>query len=131
MIRFVLRCIIWNTAEVPCDDISITGERTSDIYLKGWLQGLEEDKQETDIHYNSMNGDGNFNWRFTYDFDYLTTEQNLVVKKKEHFWSLDQTEIKLPPVFTIQVWDNDKFSAVKSNLDILTSLIFIIIIIDV
>ena len=78
-----------------------------------------------------MNGDGNFNWRFTYDFDYLTTEQNLVVKKKEHFWSLDQTEIKLPPVFTIQVWDNDKFSAVKSNFDILTNLIFTIIIIDV
>ncbi len=98
---------------MPCDDISITGERTSDIYLKGWLQGLEEDKQETDIHYNSMNGDGNFNWRFTYDFDYLTTEQNLVVKKREHFWSLDETEIKLPPVLTIQVWDNDKFSAVN------------------
>ncbi len=58
-----------------------------------------------------MNGDGNFNWRFVFDFDYLATEQNLVVKKKEHFWSLDETEIKLPPVLTIQVWDNDKFSA--------------------
>jgi hypothetical protein len=37
----------------------------------------------------------------------------LVVKKKEHFWSLDETEIKIPPMLTLQVWDNDKFSAVS------------------
>jgi hypothetical protein len=35
---------------VPLDDVSITGEKMSDIYVKGWLQGLEEDKQKTDIH---------------------------------------------------------------------------------
>ncbi len=84
----------------------------SDIYLKGWLQGLEEDKQTTDIHYRSMDGDGNFNWRFTFEFDYLSSEQYMVVKKKDNFWSLDYTDVKLPPVLNIQVWDNDKFSAV-------------------
>ena len=109
--KYQLRCIVWNTSEVPCDDISITGEKMSDIYVKGWLQGLEEDRQETDVHYRSMDGDGNFNWRFTFDFNYLAAEQNLVVKKKEHFWSLDDTETKMPPVLTIQIWDNDKFSA--------------------
>jgi len=107
-----LRCVVWNTSEVPCDDVSITGERMSDIYVQGWLQGLEEDKQKTDVHYRSMDGEGNFNWRFAFDFLYLPAEQNLVVKKKEHFWSLDETQTKLPPIFTIQIWDNDKFSAV-------------------
>jgi hypothetical protein len=85
----------------------------SDIYLKGWMQGLEEDVQSTDIHYRSMDGEGNFNWRYVFEFDYLPAEQNMVIKKKEHFWSLDETETKIPPVFTIQIWDNDKFSAVN------------------
>jgi myoferlin len=112
--KYVLRCIVWNTSEVPCDDIeAITGEAMSDIYLKGWLQGLEDDKQRTDVHYRSMDGDGNFNWRFCFDFDYLPAEQNICVNKKEHFWSLDETSQKLPPVLSIQIWDNDKFSAVN------------------
>jgi hypothetical protein len=97
---------------VPCDDVSITGEKMSDIYVKGWLQGLESDKQKTDIHYRSLDGDGNFNWRFVFDFNCIPAEQCIVVKKKEHFWSLDETETKVPPILTFQIWDNDKFSAV-------------------
>lgn len=109
----MLRCVVWNTSEVPCvDDDILSGEKTSDIYVTGWLQGLDEDKQSTDIHYRSMDGDGNFNWRFTFDFNYLPAEQNIVIKKKEHFWSLDETELKVPPILNIQIWDNDKFSAV-------------------
>lgn len=104
---------MWNTAEVPCDDVSLTGELMSDIYVKGWIQGLENDKQSTDIHYRSMDGDGNFNWRFVYDFEYLPSEENIFIKKKDHIWSLDETIVKLPPVLTFQVWDNDKFSAVS------------------
>jgi dysferlin len=67
-IRYSLRCIIWNTREVPFDDLSITREKMSDIYVKGWLQGIESDKQRTDVHYRSMDGDGYFNWRFVFDF---------------------------------------------------------------
>lgn len=33
--RFFLRCIIWNTKDVLLDDLSITGEKMSDIYVKG------------------------------------------------------------------------------------------------
>jgi len=35
----------------------------------------------------------------------------MVVRKKEHFWSLDETEFKMPLTLMIQIWDNDKFSA--------------------
>ena len=93
--------------------MSLTGEVMSDIYVKGWIQGLENDKQATDIHYRSMDGDGNFNWRFVYDFEYLPSEENIFIKKKDHIWSLDETIVKLPPVLTLQIWDNDKFSAVS------------------
>ncbi|XP_071507429.1 myoferlin-like [Diadema antillarum] len=108
--KFQLRCVIWNTVDVILDETSITGERMSDIYVKGWLAGQDE-KQETDVHYRSLNGEGNFNWRFVFDMDYIPPERVLVVKRKEHFWSVSATEIRVPPTFVIQIWDNDKFSA--------------------
>jgi len=59
----------------------------------------------------SLGGEGNFNWRFVFPFDYLPEEQNVIIMKKEHFWSLDKTESKVPAVLVLQLWDNDKFSA--------------------
>uniref|UniRef100_A0A8C3W280 Myoferlin n=1 Tax=Catagonus wagneri TaxID=51154 RepID=A0A8C3W280_9CETA len=108
--RYYLRVIIWNTKDVILDEKSITGEDMSDIYVKGWIPGNEENKQKTDVHYRSLDGEGNFNWRFVFPFDYLPAEQLCIVAKKEHFWSIDQTEFRLPPRLIIQIWDNDKFS---------------------
>ncbi|XP_058637228.1 dysferlin isoform X8 [Onychostoma macrolepis] len=108
--KFFMRCIIWNTRDVILDDVSVTGEKMSDIYVKGWMHGHEENKQKTDVHYRSMGGEGNFNWRFLFPFHYLPAEQLCAIDKKEHFWSLDKVETKLPPKLTIQIWDNDKFS---------------------
>ncbi|XP_036428178.1 myoferlin isoform X2 [Colossoma macropomum] len=108
--KYVLRVIIWNTTNVILDETSITGERMSDIYVKGWMPGKEEDKQKTDVHYRSLDGDGNFNWRFVFEFEYLPAEQLCLVSKKEHFWNLDKTEFRIPPQLIIQIWDNDKFS---------------------
>ena len=34
----------------------------------------------------------------------------MVIKKKQHFYSLTKTEVHVPPRFTMQVWDNDLFS---------------------
>ncbi|XP_020856833.1 dysferlin isoform X8 [Phascolarctos cinereus] len=108
--RFLLRCIIWNTKDVILDDISITGEKMSDIYVKGWMLGFEEHKQKTDVHYRSLGGEGNFNWRFIFPFDYIPAEQMCAVSKKEHFWSLDKMECRMPANVIFQIWDNDKFS---------------------
>uniref|UniRef100_A0A8C9J8V7 Dysferlin n=1 Tax=Panthera tigris altaica TaxID=74533 RepID=A0A8C9J8V7_PANTA len=108
--RFFLRCIIWNTKDVILDDLSITGEKMSDIYVKGWMVGFEEHKQKTDVHYRSLGGEGNFNWRFIFPFDYLPAEQVCTVSKKDAFWRLDKTESKIPARVIFQIWDNDKFS---------------------
>ncbi|XP_047438036.1 dysferlin isoform X2 [Mugil cephalus] len=108
--KFFLRCIIWNTSDVILDDISISGEKMSDIYVKGWLDGHEFNKQKTDVHYRSLGGEGNFNYRFLFPFHYLPAEQLCVIDRKEHFWSVDKAETKLVPRLTIQIWDNDKFS---------------------
>ncbi|CAB1341784.1 unnamed protein product, partial [Coregonus sp. 'balchen'] len=108
--RYFLRAIVWNTTDVILDETSITGEEMSDIYVKGWMPGMEEDKQKTDVHYRSLDGDGSFNWRFVFGFDYLPAEQLCLVSRKEHFWNLDQTEFRTPPKLIVQIWDNDKFS---------------------
>ncbi|NXD70995.1 DYSF protein, partial [Eolophus roseicapillus] len=87
-----------------------SGSSCNVFALCSWLVGHEENKQKTDVHYRSMGGEGNFNWRFIFPFDYLPAEQMCYVAKKEHFWSLDKTENKIPPQLIFQIWDNDKFS---------------------
>ena len=57
-----------------------------------------------------MDGEGNFNWRFVYDFSYFPAERCISIKKNEHFWSYDATELKMPPILNLQIWDNDKFT---------------------
>ncbi|KAL8184971.1 UNVERIFIED_CONTAM: hypothetical protein K2H54_033720, partial [Gekko kuhli] len=109
---YELRVIIWNTDEVVLeDDAFMTGEKMSDIYVRGWLKGQQEDKQDTDVHYHSLTGEGNFNWRYIFPFDYLAAEEKIVISKKESMFSWDETEYKIPARLTLQVWDADHFSA--------------------
>ncbi|KER29905.1 hypothetical protein T265_13290, partial [Opisthorchis viverrini] len=108
--EYELRVIVWNTEEVILQETSVTGEKMSDIYVKGWLAGVDE-RQMTDVHYRSLDGEGNFNWRFVFPFFYLPAENTVVIKRKEHFWSLDTTERRVRPSLIMQVWDNDLFSA--------------------
>jgi hypothetical protein len=49
-----------------------------------------------------MDGEGNFNWRFVYDFFCIYQRKDCIsVKKKEHFWSYDATELTIPPVVNV------------------------------
>lgn len=38
--------------------------------------------QKTDIHYQSLTGEGIFNWRFIFTLDYLVAEQMCVLSEK-------------------------------------------------
>jgi len=75
-----------------------------------WLKG-PEDCQYTDIHYRSLTGEGNFNWRFIFPFEYLVAEEKIVISRKESLFSWDETECKIPARLELQVWDADHFSA--------------------
>ncbi|XP_074657543.1 otoferlin-like [Tubulanus polymorphus] len=109
---YELRVIVWNTDEVELNDSSfLTGEKSSDIFVKSFLIGQGDDEQMTDIHYNSFTGEGNFNWRFVYPFDFLKCEDKIVVKKKESLFSIDETEYKVPAVLNMTVWDADLISS--------------------
>lgn len=110
--RFQLRVIIYNTEDVILDDVNpLTGEKTSDIYVRGFLCDHVSEAQSTDVHYRSMNGEGKFNWRFIFDFDYLPSEEMIVYRRKEHAFALQAIEHRMEPIFTLQCWDADVVSA--------------------
>ncbi|XP_019510714.1 PREDICTED: fer-1-like protein 4 [Hipposideros armiger] len=111
-ISYELRVIIWNTEDVVLDDVNpLTGEMSSDIYVKSWVKGLEHDKQETDVHFNSLTGEGNFNWRFVFHFDYLPTEREVTIRRRPGPFALEEAEFRQPAVLVLQVWDYDRISA--------------------
>lgn len=43
---------------------------------------MKDEKQQTDVHYRSLTGEGNFNWRFVFPFQYQKAEEKIVIKKK-------------------------------------------------
>ena len=50
--RYELRCIVWNADGVVLEDTNpLTGEASSDIFVKGYMYGPEIDEQNTDTHY--------------------------------------------------------------------------------
>ncbi|XP_055621532.1 otoferlin-like [Toxorhynchites rutilus septentrionalis] len=106
---FELRVIVWNTQDVILDEKNIFGKKMSDIYIKCWLQDVE-DAQFTDIHYRSLDGTGNFNWRMIFPFHYSSSETMMIIAHKKSFYEQLETEQKVPPLLTVQVWDNDLFS---------------------
>ena len=53
--------------------------------------------------------DSYFLARFVFPFEYLPAEEVMLIKKKDHFFSLDKHEEKHSVVFIVQIWDNDIF----------------------
>lgn len=106
--KFLVVCVC---VSMSWQIISFWRSLKSHICLHRWLKGQQEDKQDTDVHYHSLTGEGNFNWRFVFPFEYLVAEEKIVISKKESMFSWDETEYKIPPRLTLQVWDADHFSA--------------------
>ena len=50
--------------------------KVTDI-IRRFLKGPTDDAQQTDVHYRSLTGEGNFNWRFVFPFDYLVAEEKV------------------------------------------------------
>ncbi|KAK2574260.1 Fer-1-like protein 4 [Acropora cervicornis] len=59
----------------------------------------------------SLTGEGNFNWRFVFPFQYQKAEERIVITRKASFFSWDESEEKVPARLHLQVWDADAFSA--------------------
>nr|XP_031532352.1 dysferlin [Vicugna pacos] len=118
--RFFLRCIIWNTKDVLLDDLSITGEKMSDIYVKGgrspgcsrrlckviisrgrWPQSSVWELCGVRVIWSGHKRGSNA---------VCTGAPGPDRPYVDAFWRLDKTESKIPARVIFQIWDNDKFS---------------------
>ncbi|KAF7258644.1 hypothetical protein EG68_04847 [Paragonimus skrjabini miyazakii] len=109
--QYELRVIVWNTADVILNDTSIfSSEQSSDIYVKGWIKGVGIDDQKTDVHYRSLSGEGNFNWRFIFPFDYIKAEDRIMYPVKGPF-DIEPATVKANCELTLQIWDADLISS--------------------
>lgn len=64
---------------------------------------IQNEIQKTDVHYNSLTGEGNFNWRFVFNFNYLESEKRMILFKKGSVFSKGVTETRIPCKLTLQV----------------------------
>jgi len=83
---YELRLIIWGVREITIKDLTTN---QNDLFLTGALSTKGTKKQETDTHWRSKKGKGNFNWRMK--------------------WTID-LPAKPWPRLRMQVWDLDIFS---------------------
>ncbi|KAL5291464.1 hypothetical protein ACFFRR_010702, partial [Megaselia abdita] len=67
--KYELRVIIYNTSDVIMAEKNFFGQKMTDIFVKGWLEDNEK-SQITDTHHRSLNGEGMFNWRMIFPFEY-------------------------------------------------------------
>ena len=109
--KFQLRVTIYNAKDVILDDTNpLTGQKSSDIYFKGFICDRQAEFQKTDVHYRSLDGEGMFNWRFIFNFEYLPAEQKIVYSQKEKLGFVT-IERKMKPKITIQCQDWDQITA--------------------
>jgi len=86
-VPYEMRVIIWR-----CRDVTIKDDWTgmNDLFITGTLDLPGIKRQQTDLHYRSKRGVGNFNWRMKFPVD---------------------LPVKRPPRFRLAIWDKDYFSA--------------------
>ncbi|XP_075159891.1 ferlin family C2 domain-containing myoferlin misfire [Haematobia irritans] len=104
---YELRVVIFGVSDVLLDERNIFGTAMSDIYVKGWCSNPDA-AQITDIHYRSLDGEGQFNWRMVFTFKYSIIEDMMLVKRKTGL--MDEYESKQPPILFLQIWDDDIIS---------------------
>ena len=79
---WVHACTVLCTSAVHANALgAVSLKILSTFSLSSWLRG-EDEVQKTDVHYRSMDGEGNFNWRLVFPFEYITPEQVMVIRKK-------------------------------------------------
>lgn len=108
-----LRAVVWNVRDVVLHDISIHGEAMVDIYVRCYMDRMRHEMQNTDVHYRSLDGSGNFNWRMNYRFLFEPRSKKIMpIPKKTsiaHWFLIRKEAKKLDPVLKCQIFDNNLF----------------------
>uniref|UniRef100_A0A1I7XQ15 Ferlin_C domain-containing protein n=1 Tax=Heterorhabditis bacteriophora TaxID=37862 RepID=A0A1I7XQ15_HETBA len=78
----------------------------SDLYVKTFISGAVK-SQKTDVHYRSIDGCGEFNWRFVMDIKYNPWEKKIMNYQKSRLFGKRQENL-VEPLLTVQLWDKNK-----------------------
>ena len=70
---------VWVSFETLCPFIILI-----DISIHTSILSSGE-SQNTDIHYFSLDGEGMFNWRFVFPFEYDSIEKKIMIREKVSF----------------------------------------------
>lgn len=109
-LRYELRCVVYNVYNVALEEKNVLGDEMSDVFVKGWLKGLDSRSEKTDVHYRCMNGEANFNWRFVFPFRFLHGENVIVHETRRQFFDFHLSELALSPVLCLEIFDYDLLS---------------------
>ena len=127
-IEMELRVVVWNTRDVIMVDESINEEAMTDIYVRCWMDGMDYNVQNTDVHYRSLDGTGNFNWRMVFPFVFDPRTKRTMPVSPENtlmsFFRIRKEQKKHCPVLHVQIFDNDLFPGTddfigEANLNLL------------
>ncbi|VDM64425.1 unnamed protein product [Angiostrongylus costaricensis] len=83
------------------------GSPTADLYVKMFTNGSQK-AQKSDVHFRSLDGCGEFNWRFVMDITFNPWEQKIVNYHKKRLFRKASEEM-VDPLVIIQLWDKNKF----------------------
>ncbi|KAJ8737899.1 hypothetical protein PYW08_000494 [Mythimna loreyi] len=100
---YELRVVVWDVQGLKQ---TVHGKKVTDIYVRAWIDAVEQ-AQYTDVHYNSASGEGRFNWRMIFHFQFHQAEKKLVRKEKGPFTEVEE---HMTPIFVVQVLDSDAAS---------------------
>ncbi|KAK6731499.1 hypothetical protein RB195_007764 [Necator americanus] len=84
------------------------GVPTSDLYVKVFTNGSQK-PQKSDVHFRSLDGCGEFNWRFVIDIAFNPWEKKIINYQKRRIFRKASEEL-VEPLVMIQLWDKNKFS---------------------
>ncbi|KAE9421720.1 hypothetical protein Angca_007228, partial [Angiostrongylus cantonensis] len=83
------------------------GSPTADLYVKMFTNGSQK-VQKSDVHFRSLDGCGEFNWRFVMDITFNPWEQKIINYHKKRLFRKASEEM-VDPLVIIQLWDKNKF----------------------
>uniref|UniRef100_A0A7E4VFY6 C2 domain-containing protein n=1 Tax=Panagrellus redivivus TaxID=6233 RepID=A0A7E4VFY6_PANRE len=104
--NYQLRIVIWRVRNVIFKKRSFLAP-SGDLYVRCFFQGTKGER--TDIHYRVLDGNGSFNWRFVFNFEFDPWERMMSLKKKTRWFRKASTAL-VEPVLVVQICDNNKFS---------------------
>lgn len=98
--RYEMRLIVWNTKDIP----TVEGSKVDIMVKITFHDGDKDIEQETDVHSNSKDGNGQFNWRIVIPFKYPNNKTSITVSVFN--WNLTGNDLISSNVINIKKYLN-------------------------